>query len=285
MKIDTIIISCLMMISLTNVAAEIPKSGRFIYGSGHQIHSVDLATKKTQVLYEFQYGRIVDSLNILDSSRLLLQVPNRTESEVVELDIKRGMDKKIIKGFAPVYMSKHNVLFFFDQQEDKKRVNLYMTSLIDPMGSRRLIDNGPYIVPGQVVPVSPDEVVFLSRKDAEEEHLWLYNIVKNQMKKLPIDDCRPLIWRATTGELMCEGAGRKFFTDLAGHLGGEFTIKHFNPTLYLPGSDLLFGTTRRLDVLTGEATDLWVYDWKSNKKSLFLKNAQMVRGALVWLQD
>lgn len=285
MNIKTIAACLIMIISLTGKAAEAPLHGALVYVAANSIYDYDMEMRKADLLYEFPYGTMIGSLSVVDDDRVLFYV-YPTENDIIEFNLKTHTKKKIRKGSHPVYISEHENIFFYDRPEGTGRLGLYVAKLDDPVGSLREVDEGPYVLPQQVTQVSHDEVVFLSGRDSNSQNLWKYNIVTEKLDRLPIENCRPQVWRTATNELLCLdlSTGRRFFSDLAGHKGEDYLADDLVPILYIPSCDVLVAGRARFQMSRGELWDFIVYDFDANKESLLLKGGAGPLGSAAWFK-
>ena len=81
----------------------------------------------------------------------------------------------------------------------------------DLAGSVRVVDEGPFSLSRQVVPVDEDRVVFLPR-DYPSMRGKIFNVKTLETSELPIAGCVPELWRQATKQLLC------FDIDRAEHL-------------------------------------------------------------------
>lgn len=282
MKIKLIAVCFMMIVSSTGRSAEPLLDGKIVYASANSVYVYDIANQKTDLLYESAYGDMIDGLSRVDEKRILFHV-FPVKNEIFELNTKTRAEKKLRNGSHPLYIPEHGVFFFYDRPAEAKQLGLYVAQLNDPIGSQRLVDKGPYVLPQQVIPVSRDEVVFLSGRNGHSQDAWKYNIVTEKLEPLPISNCRPQLWRTATNELLCLdlSTGRQFFSDLTGHKGGDFKI-NIVAAMYIPGHDVLIGGKRRFSLFRGEISDMWIYDFRRNRKSLLLENAPASLGSVTW---
>ncbi len=275
----------LMTASLYSWGEAMPLSGKLVYGQSNAIYSLDLLMLEDRIIYKERKGfSIFVHLTKIDNKCLLFE--DEPHHLIKELNLKTGAIKKVRSGYSPQYIVDHQKLFFYDALPDKAQVGLFVADIEDPTQSARLVHEGPFAMPMQVIQASKDDVIF-----SQNNNLLKYNIVTAVLDEVPIDNCTlPKTMRSATDQLLCFDASAQhyFLSDLKGE-----KVEHL-PSLegssaaafYIPEYDVLMFSKARLQLFPpmGEVNDIWAYSFMDNKNIRLQKNATIGLGAAVWVE-
>lgn len=267
--------------------------GRIIYTSGgKEVNTINISPSKSDALPLYKSVKNVATINYItkvNNNTLLFDECAVTGSCYIKrysMDV--GQDDILFPGRLPSYILNHNKLFFYGESPDNQNW-LYVISYEDESSSSkiikepkwRMLPNGirqPVTIP--VIQISKNEVLFVG----EEEQLLKYNILNKKLIPTGINNCRPILWKEKTNQLLCSdwNTNMPFLLDIETldktdiqDLEGAYGF------IYMPTSDsLIYGRTR-LNFFIGEAYDIFHYSFANKKEERIIKNVHVAAG--VWL--
>lgn len=181
---------------------------------------------------------------------------------------------KVFDGSYPVYFPKTNSLFFFALNKDINKWGLYSSNNFK---DKEFI-TADVFTSMPVVPISDDEFIYTTSDD-HDASMYKYSLSTKKTAALKISNCTfPVLWRSKTQQLLCFDRKQEayFLTSLndTNHTYLEFKSgllkSGFVPVFYSASDDKLFYT--RVSPFS-EAHDLYIYDFKTHKKTFVLKNS------------
>lgn len=190
-----------MMPAWGQIGADLMVSGTLIYGWGETVKQTELGPKDTltRMLYQ-QRGEQISDLSKVDEDRFLfseqlnyrIKIFNRQTGEVLP----------VIPGTGPTYIPQHGKLFFYRSEPGAMRMKLLIADWKDLTGSIHVVDEGPFAIARQVIPVDTNRVVFLPR-DNRGTKVKMFDMRTSETFELPLAGCVPKLWRTATKQLLC----------------------------------------------------------------------------------
>lgn len=177
-------------------------SGALIYGWGESIKQTEFSGPKgglTRVLYR-QRGEQISALSKVDEGRFLFSEDLGGHIKIFNRDT--GEVSPVSSGTGPTYMPQLGKLFFYRSEPGAMHTKLLIADWKDLADSVRVVDEGPFAITRQVVPVDEDRVVFLPRDDRRAK-VKMFNVRTSEISELPLAGCVPKLWRAATKQLLC----------------------------------------------------------------------------------
>ena len=280
--VSTLIILLFISIKFISHNDSLSPEGQIIYAIGPSVYAIDLKNKEIEKVYTDEEERHVMSIGNINDHRLLLGIEDIEEGNfIVDFDIKTRKAEVLGKGSSPLYMPLYKKVFFFTLG----KLNVASIDNFDKAAESVKRCKSDY---NHVIQVSKKEVVFSDYDKSGSNNAWLYNIETKDIELLPLQNyISPQLWRNETKQLICFDREQKnyFLIDLLGNERQEIKLGPYStPVLYLPETDqliLLEGTIRGF----AEIHDLWIYDFKTDKKELISKSNGFALGAGVYLPN
>jgi len=222
-----------------------------------------------------------------------LEPGKENDRELIELNHRTGVYRRLREGDNSVYIPKHHKLIFYSYYG-----GLLIADYDSPIESAIPIGRGLGGIYLQVIPISDDEIV-MTKYDKKSRPIgnWKYNIVTKDFTELiALKECSLTgIWRSKTKQLLCKrlvdlhGNGRKiiskqfYLTSLDGIREKMVPLNNVDPALYVEEHDVLIVGVTRLEYFPPrEAHDMWAYSFSEDKDMRLFKDTWVKVGGLVW---
>ena len=259
---------------------------------GNGIKSVYLESPKSNkiFLYSGKENSTISHISKVSNDVLLFDECSYPEGCFIKkLEINTKQTKSLNLGRLPSYVPSHKKYFFYNSFPNGENW-LSMASLDDFENAIKIakepkpkkLPNGinlPLAVP--VIQISTDEIIFVG----EDEGLWSYNIRNKNLQSLNIYNCRPILWREKTKQLLCfDQQWDTFLLKISDQEKVELQkLKETYGHVYLPFSDsLIYGRTKS-NFLFGESYDIYLFSFQNEKEKKILKNSHIANG--VWTEN
>jgi hypothetical protein len=262
----------------TVTGIEMQVGGKLYYSVSDGVYELNLSTLQRKYVYKNpsllggQIAYVKEGVFIAGASGHLLLVE------------KDGLSRELAYGHNAIFNETFGkVLFFSGHDLTGPRPRLFSAELDVKQGIKSIqqVDIGPFGAADSPIQISDHEIVY--KRDGVFDRLFKYDIAKNQISELQIENCRPLAWRATTRQIICSRIRDVgyFATSIDGKEIVELPqLKGIALGPYLP-TDQLLGSRMRLG-LSGEESELVIYDFRTGKMQKIVSHVPFSPGTSFW---
>jgi len=264
--------------------------GTLIYSNGgNRINAIvfhrygyDVST-----LYRGKGISTINNITNIDDRSLVFDECSGGECSIKLYHNDSGEVTTLRSGRFPVYVPNQKKLFFYDEGNSG---GLFMASMDDVKNAVKLSKEPswlthssgikqPLVMP--IVQISDDNVVFVGKDNG----LWVYHVSDSKLTAMGIDNCRPILWRRRSQQLLCAdwNAWNIYLMNMSTR--NKIDLPELNGGygfIYIPSTDaLIYGRTRSSFVFD-EAYDIFFYNFADKKEQKIYKNAHLSAG--IWIE-
>lgn len=269
-------------------------SGAYIWASANRIYKWDAVRNKRTVLAALPDGMQIGALTKINADQLVFSAANiagpgspyTIKNYLWLFDLSTGKLERLRVGSAPTYVSLGHKLFFYAYNQRDKDLDLYSSDFHGAITNAKVIHKGAFVNPSPVIQVSRNQIVLDYDVERVPRQVFDYDIDTGKWRKLPIQECSPVLWRSATKQLLCT-KGDSFHYYLTGLRGdrrrgfGGWGAAVFSA--YIPSLDAAIAIRPRA-LSTSGRNDAWVYYFKTGKWRKIIRGISAAQGSAVWVE-
>ena len=245
-----------------------------------------------------QTGKLADlparssGLSKLDKSNLLVLSDEQTYS----INLSSFQIKPLVAGTTATYLSASKHLLYSEIAREPNQSKINLVSIVSLASLKSISIEGIVQPLSLIVPISEETAVLSPdyRNSAKNGKVLRVNTNTLQIDTLPIDNCKPILWRTQSQQLLCIEAKssswwsnnlRYFFVNLDGSNVKFFDSPNGTAVTYIEQSDaLLFSKATFRFSLDGDFDLIW-YDLKTARSKKLAKDFGVGTQGAIFVSD
>lgn len=271
--------------------------GHLIYtDGGKNIRVLDLSSPQThnEAIYQGAANvsvSVIGTLTKVNNDIFIFdERPVTGKSMIRKYSFQNKSVLPLYPGILPCYMSKYGKLLFYETSGNNSGWlllsdldgNKESIKKIATEPEKKLLANGIRIsTTTLIIPISTDEVVFYGEKD----QLWRYNLFESELIATGIKNCKPLVWRDKTKQLLCRDwdSSEVFLIDI--NTKSKISLRKLKDAygfVYIEKADsLVYGRTKSRFPF-GERYDIYLYSINDENEKVIESNSHIAGGIWMW---